>query len=90
MFQKLYKKLTVAAMLMLAFVCSALPALATEGETATVTPAQVITSLGTGMTAAQGHALSGINTALPIALVIAGVIMAVTIGWRIFRRMSRG
>lgn len=81
------KRFSVAVALALAFIVSAIPAFATEGTT--VTPEQVITSLGTGMTSAQNYTMSGISTALPIALVIAGVIIAVTVGWRIFKRMAK-
>lgn len=88
MLQKLGKRLSAALMLSLAFVVTAVSAFAT-GEQTTVTPDQVITSLGTGMTSAQNYTMSGISTALPIALVIAGVVLAVTIGWRIFKRMAK-
>lgn len=89
MFQKLGKRLSAALMLSLAFIVTAVSAFATGSETTTVTPEQVITSLGTGMTSAQNYTMSGISTALPIALVIAGVVIAVTVGWRIFKRMAK-
>lgn len=60
------------------------------GETTPVTSDTVLNSLTTGLTAAQGNVFQGINNALPLALALAGVIIAVTIGWRIFKRMSKG
>lgn len=82
------KRFSAALVLSLMFIVTAVSAFAT-GEQTTVTPEQVITSLGTGMTSAQNYTMSGISTALPIALVIAGVIIAVTVGWRIFKRMAK-
>lgn len=61
-----------------------------SGETTPVTSETVLNSLTTGLTTAQGNVFQGINNALPLALALAGVIIAVTIGWRIFKRMSRG
>lgn len=55
-----------------------------------VTAETVMGSLTAGLTAAQGNMFSGLNSALPIALAVAGVILAVTIGWRIFKRMGKG
>ena len=55
-----------------------------------VTAETVMGSLTTGLTAAQGNMFQGLNNALPIALAVAGVILAVTIGWRIFKRMGKG
>lgn len=88
MLQKLSKRLSAALMLSFAFIVTAVSAFAGD-QTTTVTPEQVITSLGSGMTSAQNYTMSGISTALPIALVIAGVVLAVTIGWRIFKRMAK-
>lgn len=65
-------------------------AFATEGGGTAVTADTVLGSLTTGLTSAQGYTFQGINNALPLALALAGVIIAVTIGWRIFKRMSRG
>lgn len=59
------------------------------GETNAATADSVMSSLTTGLTEAQGHAFTGINNALPLALAIAGVIIAVNIGYRLFKRMSR-
>lgn len=50
----------------------------------------VMSALTDGLTSAQGHAMQGIANALPLALAIAGVILAVTIGYRIFKRMGKG
>lgn len=55
-----------------------------------VTADTVLAGLTTGLTSAQTYTFQGINNALPLALAVAGVIIAVTIGWRIFKRMSRG
>lgn len=73
---------TVFALAMAMSVC----AFATETP---VTADTVMSSLTTGLTAAQGHAFTGINNALPLALAIAGVIIAVNIGYRLFKRMSK-
>lgn len=80
-FPMLLSALVVAAM-------SAVPALATESGT--VTAETVLSGLTTGLTTTQGHMFTGINNALPLALSVAGVILAVTIGYRIFKRMSKG
>lgn len=80
-FPALLSVLIVAAM-------SAVPALATEGGT--VTAGTVLSGLTTGLTTTQGYMFTGINNALPLALSVAGVILAVTIGYRIFKRMSKG
>lgn len=62
-----------------------------DGGTQTAATAEtVMTSLTTGLTDAQGHMFQGLGSALPIALAVAGVILAVTIGWRIFKRMGKG
>lgn len=89
MLTKLGKRLSVALVLSFAMIVTAVSAFASGESGSSVTPEQVITALGTGMTSAQGYTMSGIQTALPIALVIAGVIIAVTVGWRIFKRMAK-
>lgn len=60
------------------------------GESTAATAETVMGSLTTGLTAAQGNMFQGLQNALPVALPVAGVILAVTIGWRIFKRMGKG
>lgn len=81
------KRLFSAFLVVFALVVSAIPAFASGSEA--VTADTVMSSLTTGLTAAQGYAFTGINNALPLALAIAGVIVAVTIGYRLFKRMSK-
>lgn len=84
------KKVTsLGVALMLCFAMSALASASESGGSA-ATPETVMTALTTGLTAAQGQAMQGISNALPLALGIAGVILAVTIGYRIFKRMGKG
>lgn len=78
--------LTVFALAMVTSIC----AFATETPSDPVTADTVMSALTTGLTSAQSYSFQGINNALPLALALAGVIIAVTIGWRIFKRMSRG
>lgn len=90
MFKKrVWRLAAVCYCLIVALVVSAVPAFATEGSGA-ASADTVMTALTTGLTSAQGYAFQGINNVLPIALAIAGVILAVTIGYRIFRRISKG
>lgn len=46
--------------------------------------------LGTGLAAAGTSVEAQVNAALPIALPIAGALLAVTIGWKFFKRFVRG
>lgn len=46
--------------------------------------------LGTAITAAQGSILDQVGGALGPALIVGGGILAVTIGWRLFKRFARG
>lgn len=48
------------------------------------------TAFGTALSTIQTNAESLMGTALPVALGIAGVVIAVNIGWRLFKRFSRG
>lgn len=84
----LLKKVPVLFAVLCVSLFSALPALASEGNA--VTADTVLSGLTTGLTVTQGHMFVGINNALPLALSVAGVILAVTIGYRIFKRMSKG
>jgi phage protein D len=46
--------------------------------------------LTTGMTAAATAVSTQVNAALPIALPIGGAILALGIGWKLFKRFVRG
>lgn len=46
--------------------------------------------LGTGLTAAGTAIETQISAALPIALPIGAAVLAVTIGWKFFKRFVRG
>lgn len=87
----LFNKLSVRAFMVVALALSLCVGAFASGEgTGAVTSETVLGSLTAGLTTAQGNVFQGINNALPLALALAGVIIAVTIGWRIFKRMSRG
>lgn len=86
----MFKKMTsFVAAFAFCFVMSVF-AFASESGGSVATSETVMTALTTGLTAAQGQAMQGISSALPLALGIAGVILAVTIGYRIFKRMGKG
>lgn len=84
----LLKKVPALLAVLCVSLFSALPALASEGNA--ITADTVLSGLTTGLTTTQSHMFTGINNALPLALSVAGVILAVTIGYRIFKRMSKG
>lgn len=46
--------------------------------------------LGGGLTAAGASITEQVGAALPIALPIAGTLLAVSIGWKLFKRFVRG
>lgn len=46
--------------------------------------------LGTGLTAAGTAVETQVNAALPIALPVGAAILAVTVGWKLFKRFVRG
>lgn len=46
--------------------------------------------LGANLAAAGAEVTEQVAAALPVALPIAGAIIAVTIGWRLFKRFVRG
>lgn len=46
--------------------------------------------LGSGLTAAGASITEQVGAALPIALPIAGTLLAVGIGWKLFKRFVRG
>ena len=61
--------------------------LADEG----VTAADTVTSALTGaMTTTANNITSAIGSILPIALGVAGTILVITIGWRLFRNFTHG
>lgn len=87
--KRLVAGVSVSAIMFLLSVC----AFATEDPspgTETATADTVMTALTTGLTSAQGHMFTGIQNALPLALAVAGVVLGVMIGWRVFKRMGRG
>lgn len=49
-----------------------------------------VDSLGTAMTSAASSIQGTLGTAIEAALPVAGTILAVTIGWRLFRNFTRG
>ena len=49
-----------------------------------------VTALTTALTATADQMQAGIASVLPIALPVAGTILVVTIGWRLFRNFTRG
>lgn len=87
--KKLLNKATPFLAMFALSVLMSVSAFATETPSA-VTSDTVLASLTSGLTTAQGNVFQGINNALPLALALAGVIIAVTIGYRIFKRMSKG
>lgn len=46
--------------------------------------------LGTGLSTAATEITGQVGAALPIALGVGAAILAVTVGWKIFRRFVRG
>jgi phage protein D len=46
--------------------------------------------LGTALTSAATAITTQVGDALPVALPVAGAILAVGIGWKIFKRFVRG
>jgi hypothetical protein len=46
--------------------------------------------LGSGLTTAAAEITSQVGAALPVALGVGAAILAVTVGWKIFRRFVRG
>lgn len=83
--KKLVTGASVSVMMFLLSVC----AFAT-GETPAASADSVMTALTTGLTTAQGHMFTGIQNALPLALAVAGVVLGVMVGWRVFKRMGKG
>lgn len=84
MLKRGFSLVTIFALSVMTAVC----AFAT-GESDPVTADTVMNSLTSGLTSAQSYSFQGINNALPLALGLAGVIIAVTIGWRLFKRMGK-
>ncbi len=46
--------------------------------------------LGTALTAAAAEVTEQVGGALPVALPVAAAILAVTVGWKLFKRFVRG
>lgn len=62
---------------------SALPVLASETPTDTI-----YTIMDSAVGTVQEDAMTMIQTVLPAALAIGGAVVVVTLGWRIFRRIT--
>lgn len=52
--------------------------------------ASLITALGTAFSTIQDDFMSVVSTALPIALAIVGVGIAITLGIKYFKKISKG
>lgn len=48
----------------------------------------VVTQVTTALATVQSDAMTMIQTVLPAALAIGGAVVVVTLGWRIFRRIT--
>ena len=48
------------------------------------------TALNSALTTTSNDMLSAIGSVLPTALTVAGAILVVTLGWRLFRNFTRG
>ena len=49
-----------------------------------------VTGLITGLTSTAAQMQDAIGQVIPIALPVAGTLLVVTIGWRLFRNFTRG
>lgn len=87
MVKKLFGKIGHIGIMAAVAVMMSVAAFAT-GETASAET--VMNGLTTGLTSAQGHMFTALNNAIPLALGVAGVVIGVTIGWRVFKRMGKG
>lgn len=59
----------------------------------TATPSgmeSITTALSSALTTTSNDMLSAIGSVLPTALTVAGAILVVTLGWRLFRNFTRG
>lgn len=54
------------------------------------TPVTPVFDLGAALSDAAAQVTAQVGDALPVALPIGGGIMALFIGWRIFKRFARG
>ena len=57
---------------------------------ASVDSASVTTALTSALATTANDMLSAIGTVLPTALKVAGAILVVTLGWRLFRNFTHG
>lgn len=73
-------------------VASLLPVVAhaNDGSGSGTSNSSLVESLVTGFTSTTNDALSGIAKIAPVALPIIGAIVVVTLGIKIFKRISRG
>lgn len=59
----------------------------------TATPSgmeSITTALNSALSTTSNDMLSAIGSVLPTALTVAGAILVVTLGWRLFRNFTRG
>jgi len=59
----------------------------------TATPSgmeSITTALNSALSTTSNDMLSAIGSVLPSALTVAGAILVVTLGWRLFRNFTRG
>lgn len=49
----------------------------------------IVSALSTAFTAVAGDMTSAITTVLPIALPVAGGILVVFVGWKLFKRLTK-
>lgn len=52
------------------------------------TSTDITAAMSSAMTNVQGEATSMIGTVLPYALAIAGIVIVVTLGWKIFKKFT--
>ena len=50
----------------------------------------ITTALNSALSSTSNDMLSAIGSVLPTALTVAGAILVVTLGWRLFRNFTRG
>lgn len=50
----------------------------------------ITTALNSALSTTSNDMLSAIGSVLPTALTVAGAILVVTLGWRLFRNFTRG
>lgn len=53
------------------------------------TSVNIASTLGTAMQTTANSMMEAIGTVLPIALTIAGAVLVVFLGWKIFKRLAK-